>query len=318
VQYVLAFAAFLMVAVALPWAATPTHAQESTRILGGGGGGATEQPSAAAAPGFVAVVLADIRRIQRDLQTRLADSVSAIKAQTSPWPLLVLIGLSFAYGVFHAAGPGHGKIVISAYLVASEENLRRGVLLAALAALVQALAAIALVGVLALVLGATNLATADRVGTLEAVSYGIVALLGLWMLWRAVREAWAHRAGAGAHHHHDHGHGEIARVAGSGWREGALVVLAVGVRPCSGAVIVLLFALAQGLLVSGILAALAMSVGTAITVSVLAVASVAIRRGALTLAAASSRWQAYAANTLAFAGAGVVTLFGVTFFAAAL
>lgn len=307
-----------MMAVALPWAATPTHAQESMRILGGGG--ATEQPTAVATPGFVATVLADVRRIQRDLQTRLADSVAAIKAQSSPWPLLVLIGLSFAYGVFHAAGPGHGKIVISAYLVASEENLRRGVLLAALAALVQALAAIALVGVLALALGATNLATAERVRTLEAVSYGIVALLGVWMLWRALREAWAHRAGASghAHHHHDHGHGEIARVAGAGWREAALVVLAVGVRPCSGAVIVLLFALAQGLLVSGVLAALAMSVGTAITVSVLAVVSVALRRGTLTLAAASSRWQTYTANTLAFAGAGIVTLFGVTFFAAAI
>lgn len=309
-----------MMAMASPWATTPTHAQESTRILGGGGSGAAEQATPVAAPGFVAAVLADIRRIQRDLQIRLADTVAAIKSQSSPCALLVLIGLSFLYGVFHAAGPGHGKVVISAYLVASEETLRRGVILAALAAFLQAIAAIALVGILALVLGGTNLATAERVGTLEAVSYGIVALLGLWMLWRAFREAWAHRAGAsaGGHHHHDHGHGEIAKVAGAGWREGALVVLAVGVRPCSGAVIVLLFALAQGLLFSGVLAALAMSVGTAITVSVLAAASVALRRGALTMAAASSRWQSYAANTLAFVGAGAVTLFGVTFFAAAL
>jgi ABC-type nickel/cobalt efflux system permease component RcnA len=298
-------------------AVAPAHAQDSMRALGGGGGAAEDQ-AAPIAPGFVANLLADVREIQRDLQTRLAESVAAIKDQTSPWPLLVLIGLSFAYGIFHAAGPGHGKIVISAYLLAGEENLRRGVLLAVLAALLQAASAIALVGVLALVLGVSNLATADRVGTLEAASYGVVALLGMWMLWRVLREAWAHRAGNNHHHHHDHGHGELARVAGASWREAALVVLAVGIRPCSGAVIVLLFALTQGLLAAGVLAALAMSVGTAITVSVLAGLSVALRRGALTLTSTSNRWQTIAANTLGIAGAAVVTLFGVTFFAAAL
>jgi len=282
-----------------------------------GGGGAAEQQAAPVTPGFVASILADVRRIQRDLQTRLAESVAAIKEQSSPWPLLVLIGLSFAYGMFHAAGPGHGKVVISAYLLAGEENLSRGVLLAVLAALLQAVSAIALVGVLALALGTSNLATADRVSTLEAASYGVVALLGLWMLWRILREAWMHRAQNAGHHHHDHGHGKLARVAGAGWREAAFVVLAVGIRPCSGAVIVLLFALAQGLLAAGVLAALAMSVGTAITVSVLAALSVALRRGALSLTAGSNRWQVVAANTLALAGAAVVTLFGATFFAAA-
>jgi nickel/cobalt exporter len=315
VQHVLALAAFLVLTVAAFEAATPVHAQDSMRVLGGGAG-AEERAAPVAPPGFVASVLADIRRIQRDLQTRLAGAVGAVKDRSSPWPLLVLIGLSFAYGIFHAAGPGHGKVVISAYLLAGEEHLRRGVLLAVLAALLQAVTAIALVGILALALGATNLATADRVGTLEAASYGVVALLGGWMLWRIGREAWLHRAGG--HHHHDHGHGELARVAGAGWRQAAVVVLAVGIRPCSGAVIVLLFALTQGLLAAGVLAALAMSVGTAITVSVLAALSVALRRGALTLTSGSNRWQAVAANTLGLAGAAVVTLFGVTFFVAAL
>lgn len=303
--------------MAVQWTAAPAQAQDSMRALGGGG--AAEQQAAPVVPGFVASILADTRRIQRDLQTRLAGAVADIKEQSSPWPLLVLVGLSFAYGIFHAAGPGHGKVVISAYLLAGEKNLRRGVLLAVLAAFLQAVSAIALVGVLALALGTSNLATADRVGTLEAASYGVVALLGIWMLWRILREAWAHRAQSGGHHHHhDHGHGELARVAGANWREAGVVVFAVGIRPCSGAVIVLLFAMAQGLLAAGVLAALAMSVGTAITVSVLAALSVALRRGALTLTAGSNRWQSVAANTLALTGAAVVTLFGVTFFAAAL
>ena len=67
----------------------------------------------------------------------------------NPAALGLLAGLSFAYGVFHAAGPGHGKAVISSYLVATGEGFRRGVALSALAALAQALAAIALVGLFA-------------------------------------------------------------------------------------------------------------------------------------------------------------------------
>ena len=160
--------------------------------------------------------------------------------------------------------------------------------------------------------------TLDQVGTLEAISYGVVTLLGLWMLWCFLREAWTHREHHDGHNHHDHGHSELVRVAGADWREAAVVVLAVGIRPCSGAVIVLLFALVQGLLATGMMAALAMSVGTAITVSVLAALSVALRRGALTLTSKSSSWEGVVTSTLGIAGAVVVTLFGLTFFAAAL
>ena len=315
-QYFLKFSTFLLLVIVASCTATSTYGQESTRALGSGG--KVEQMTTTFVPGFVAGNLAEVRRIQRNLQIRLANSVKAIKEESSPWPFLVLISLSFAYGVFHAAGPGHGKVVISAYLLAREENLRRGVLLAILAALLQAISAIVLVGGLALVWGATNLATLDRVGTLEAISYGVVALLGLWMLWRFLREAWSHRKDHDGHNHHDHGHSELVRVADAGWREAAVVVLGVGIRPCSGAVIVLLFAMVQGLLAVGIMAALAMSVGTAITVSVLAALSVALRRGALTLTSKSSRWGGVVASALGVAGAVVVTLFGLTFFAAAL
>ena len=315
-QYFLRLFTFFLLVIVAGWTAAPTYGQDSTRALGGGG--KVEQMTATFAPGFIADTLADVRRIQRSLQTRLANSVRAIREQSSPRPFLILIGLSFAYGVFHAAGPGHGKVVISAYLLAREENLRRGVLLAVVAALLQAISAIALVGGLALVMGATNLATLDRVRTLEAISYGVVALLGLLMLWRSLWEAWTHRKHHDGHDHHDHGHSELLRVAGAGWREAAVVVLAVGIRPCSGAVIVLLFALVQGLLATGIMAAFAMSVGTAITVSILAALSVALRRGALTVTSKSSRWGGVAASALGVAGAVVVTLFGLTFFVAAL
>ena len=302
--------------------ATPVVAQDSLRAFGGGGGAeaqASEPTVAMDAPGFIQRLLIEVRSVQRELQTELADAVGAVRDGRGAWPVLVLIGLSFAYGVFHAAGPGHGKVVIASYLLAGDGKVRRGVVLSVLAALLQAVSAVGLVGVLAIALGASNLATSDRVGVLETVSYGLVAALGLWLLWRVGREALGY--GHGHHHHghggHDHGHGQLAKAASAGWREAAAVVLAVGIRPCSGAVIVLLFATAQGLFALGIAGALAMSVGTAITVSVLAAASVAVRRGALRYTGRSARWQNAVAVGLGFAGATVVTAFGTVSLAAA-
>lgn len=301
--------------------AAPAWTQDSMRAFGGGGDPAaqtTGQAGVLEAPGFVQRLLIDVRRVQRALQTKLADAVGAVRDGRGAWPVLVLIGLSFAYGVFHAAGPGHGKVVIASYLLAGDGKVRRGVVLAALAALLQAVSAVGLVGVLAIALGASNLATSDRVGVLETVSYGLVAALGLWLLWRVGREALGY--GHVHHHHgpggHDHGHGQLAKAASAGWREAAAVVLAVGIRPCSGAVIVLLFATAQGLFALGIAGALAMSVGTAITVSVLAAASVAVRRGAIRHTGQSARWQAIVASGLGFAGAAAVTAFGTVSLAA--
>lgn len=300
----------------------PAAAQDSMRAFGGGAPEQAVQAGGLEAPGFVQRYLIEVRRLQRDLQTKLADAVGAVRDGRSAWPVLVLIGLSFAYGVLHAAGPGHGKVVIASYLLAGEGNVRRGVVLAVLAALLQAVAAVALVGLLAVILGASNLATSDRVGTLETASYAFVAVLGLWLMWRAVREVLGFGHGRHGHDHgehgHDHGHGRLAKAASAGWREAAAVVLAVGMRPCSGAVIVLLFATAQSLFMLGVAAALAMSVGTAITVSVLAALSVAVRRGALRQAGASGRWRGVVAGGLAIAGASVVTAFGTLSLAAAL
>src|SRR5438105_11656505 len=127
----------------------------------------------------------------------------------------MLIGLSLAYGVFHAAGPGHGKAVISAYLFASGETLKKGILLSFAAALVQALSAIVLVTVLAMVLGATARAMDDMALTLERASYALMVAVGLWLLWRKGRGVWGVLAprlgwagGGGANvHDADCGHG---------------------------------------------------------------------------------------------------------------
>src|SRR5690348_17381908 len=87
-----------------------------------------------------------------------------------------LLGISFLYGIFHAAGPGHGKAVISSYLVANNETWKRGVALSFASAILQALTAILIVGIAAALLGATAKMMGDTVRIIEIVSYGLIVL----------------------------------------------------------------------------------------------------------------------------------------------
>jgi nickel/cobalt transporter (NicO) family protein len=226
---------------------------------------------------------------QAEFYRMLSGSLRAVRAD---WTAIGgLFGISFLYGVFHAAGPGHGKAVISSYLVANNETWRRGVALSFASALLQAAVAIALVGIAALALGATARMMGDAVRYIEIISYSLIIVIGLNLLWRKGRAfvvAWRgeadHHHGHHHHdHHHDHHHGhshgpEPADLAGpGGWRRGMAAIVAVGLRPCSGAILVLVFALAQGIFWAGVGATLLIGLGTAITVAVIATIAVGAR-----------------------------------------
>ena len=143
---------------------------------------------------------------------------SALKGmRENPWQLWSLVGLSFTYGVLHAAGPGHGKAVISSYMIANETELKRGVMLSFLSSILQGIVAILLIGAVYLLLrgSSINMTTATR--WLEIASYALIAAFGGWLLLRKLRSmlrpaAVASVAGGGHihlahdhdHHHHDH------------------------------------------------------------------------------------------------------------------
>lgn len=206
---------------------------------------------------------------------------------------LLLVG--FAYGVFHAAGPGHGKGVISAYLVADEKALRKGLLLSLAAALVQALVAILIVSVVSLVLRATASTMNKLAMNVELLSFIAVALLGLVITWRKAgkvlgvlalaRNPFAPAQEESCDHVHMPPPEELSRL--TGWRDMAGVALAAGIRPCAGALIVLVFALSQGLFAAGIAATFAMALGTALTTS--AIAAMAVFAKTLALRVAGGR-----------------------------
>ena len=230
--------------------------------------------------------------VQSNFSRNLQGAVTALKAGGGWWPL---VAMGFAYGVFHAAGPGHGKAVIAGYIVAGERSLRRGFSLSAAAALLQACVAMAIVCVGALVLKATA-GGMTRAGTLiETVSFALVALLGAAVTWRKAGRLAALASDTpvaacapGCGHTHLTDAAALDRLGN--WRERAGVVLAAGSRPCAGAVLILVFAASQGLLWAGMAATLAMAFGTALTTG--ALASLAVFAKALALRLAGGRGQA--------------------------
>src|SRR5262245_11829690 len=150
---------------------------------------------------------------QQNLQRALAGSVKRMKSGNAISGALALAALSFVYGVLHAVGPGHGKAIISSYVVANEETVRRGVLISFIAAGFQALTAIALVSVLLIGLNATGLQVNAWSNTLESVSYALIAGVGLYLLatqlgrlWRGWRGAPPAHAAHGHSHDHSHSH----------------------------------------------------------------------------------------------------------------
>ena len=252
-----------------------------------------------------------------------------------------LIVLSFLYGVFHAAGPGHGKAVLASYMLATPVAARRGILLSFLAAGAQAVTAIVAVGVLAVALKATSMRIADSVWMLERISYGIVMLFGIWLVWRKIAVpllAWLQPApqpkALGADvptaHHHDHIHGPDCGCGHSHsvgaellegefrWRDALAIVTSIGLRPCSGAVVVLVFAMGQGLAWAGVASVLAMAVGTAITVSAIVLMAVFGKGLALRISAGEGRGAMLSMRLIEAFGALLVLAFGSVLFVASL
>ena len=272
-------------------------------------------------------IVAWLQQVQGDLWRTLAKAVRAVKDEGSISALSWLLGLSFFYGVVHAAGPGHGKAIISAYLVGNESAVRRGILLSFLSAAAQGVTAILLVGILAALFGFISREVAGTATWLEAASALMIIGIGAWLVVRTLQAVWRARSGHHAHdhdhghhhhhHHHDHGHDHhghahavVTPNQARSFREGLTIVAAIGARPCMGAVFVLLFSLAQGVFFFGVLATMAMSLGTAITVGILAVLASGARATALRVAGSMDGWLLVTYHALSIAGGTILMLLG--------
>ena len=249
---------------------------------------------------------------QRSMQTQLARALQSIRSGDE-WAIAGLISACLIYGLLHAIGPGHGKFLIGSAAVASRRTAWRMAGIGFSASLMQAITAIVLAygGLgLAATTGSVIVGNAERL--LMPISFAAMALVGVWIVLRGVRMIRSHapalvsidttpntaqphvheHAQSGhqeehAHHHHHHA-GECAAGCKhmptveetenlESWRDVAALILSIGIRPCSGALIVLIISWHFGLYVVGALGAVAMAVGTGLIVSLVALFATAVR-----------------------------------------
>ena len=343
---------------------------------------ATPDSSGAAFGGPLGGLFAWVALRQAEFYRALTAALQALRHNGHAFWLLA--GVSFLYGIFHAVGPGHGKSVITSYLLVTRQTLRRGIAISFAAGLTQALTAIVVVLSAAVILKATAIGITQTTDWFLIFSYGLVAAVGAWLLWSKATGRGHHHHGHGhdhvhdhgAHHrhehdpdghhhdHHAHAHASLAHrhhhrhddavAAQPAGAAPALAVnadhaahaeadcghshapdprllsqpltlsrawaaiLAVGIRPCTGAIIVLVFALSQGLLLAGIASVVVMAIGTSITVSSLAILAVSAKDVALRFAKADSVMTGRVVRVLEICLAAFVMLLGLALLGGAL
>ena len=271
-----------------------------------------------------------IQSIQRGLHIKLSDALRAIQIDGFR-ASIILTAFSFVYGVLHAAGPGHGKVIISTYLLSHESQLRRGIALSFAAALTQGLTAVVIVFFAFWLMKLTMVQTRGVVNHVEVVSFAMVALVGFYITCMQAQSLRRKIYISGkaidncadgsekCDHHHGLGVSELEKELSL--RSFIGIILSIGIRPCSGAVIVLLLAFSLGHVAAGLFAVLAMSLGTAIAIALLAAFSVYFRRTAQRIVQSrhDTRHLVGVIPTIfGILGGGLIFIFGLSFFISAL
>ncbi|PSV40366.1 nickel/cobalt transporter [Photobacterium sp. GB-36] len=226
---------------------------------------------------------------QREINGQLGDLL--YDAKENPAAIYSLAGVSFLYGVFHSLGPGHGKMIVTTYLATNPAKVKASLIMTVISAFLQALVAIVLVTVLLVFFNSSMReinSAADRFITLSFVA---MLLLGVIVAYRALKQSWqlykqkTHKHDH-THHNHNHSHSHShSSDCGCGhkhfadadsinqatnMREYIAIIASIGIRPCTGAILALLFANMVDMYWLGVVSALLMAVGTALTTSTIA------------------------------------------------
>ncbi|MCX7353688.1 MAG: hypothetical protein NTY59_02445 [Alphaproteobacteria bacterium] len=270
-----------------------------------------DEPTSIAAPGPIAWLGQAMLEFQRKANAEIAVRMRAIRDHSSPAAFWVALGLAFLYGVLHAAGPGHGKAVVVSYFLAREARIGRGLRMGAQIAFFHVISAIVIVSLADLLLRRSFGGMAGEIPAVRIASYGSILLIGLIMLVQSVRHAF----GRGGHSHHHHHHDGCAH--GHGAHQG-LLAFGVGLIPCTGAVLIMLYALANDIVLAGAAMVAAIGVGMAATMAGLGLLAVAARRFMTKMFAHHQEGGGRLGLVLEIGGALAITLLGGLLLAASL
>lgn len=225
---------------------------------------------------------------QKQINNDLSELLYAAKNE-SLMAGISLIALSFLYGMLHSIGPGHGKLIVTTYIATQDAKVKISLILTLLSSLLQALVAVALVSALLILFNASMREINSQAELLIPLSFYTVIVLGLvivWrnlvLMWRAVRrhKAEANNDSCGCGHQHVVASEQINDA--SSFKEYLVIIFSIGIRPCTGAIMVLLFANMLDIYWLGVVSAIVMALGTALTTSMIAIMTItgkqAVRR----------------------------------------
>ncbi len=215
-----------------------------------------------------------IAGFQRQIHEAITSQIETLKEGKSLAALWSLLLVSFGYGVFHVLAPGHGKVIVSSYFLGNNAGWRDGVWAGLLMAIGHTVTAVGIVAVLYLAFGLGQFAVLNDARYMELVGYGLIAAIGIWLLWRALRNA--PECSSCGHHHHGHGHDH--EVVEQLKKPSTGLFAAASLVPCTGSMIILLFTLANDVLWAGILAVIAIALGMWVTITIIGLTSMLLRR----------------------------------------
>ena len=261
---------------------------------------------------------------QRRANAEIAVHMNAVERGDDLGAFFLGLAIAFVYGVIHTFGPGHGKFVIVSYFLGREARAMRGVVMAIQVAIVHVIAAVAVVWLADVVLRAGFGIGLSEVPGVRAASFLIIVGIGVYMLYQAVRASMSPADGGGHGHRHGHGHGHghgHSHGHGHGHDgsvEGGILALAAGMVPCPGAVLIMLYAVANDMIHSGFLLVGAMSLGIGSSICVLGVGAILARQTAMQVMERSggTRGVATLRNAMNYAGATFVNFVGLVSFIA--
>ncbi|WP_407951487.1 nickel/cobalt transporter [Photobacterium carnosum] len=254
---------------------------------------------------------------QRDINGQLSDLL--YDAQQNITAAYSLVGLSFLYGIFHSLGPGHGKMIVTTYLATNPAKIKASLIMTVVSAFVQAVVAITLVSILLVFFKSSMRQVNDAADQFISYSFMAMLLLGVIVIYRSLKQVWQLRTAP--LHHHDHGdncgcgHKHFANAdeinQATSLREYIVIIFSIGIRPCTGAILVLLFANMVGLYWLGVISAILMAIGTALTTSAIALLTLSGKKIVSRYLATNDRQRTMTSIILKLFGGVLLVLLGL-------
>jgi len=274
----------------------------------------TPAPTTTQTPSLFTELVGRALSFQRDMVRDIGRYMAAIRDGTDSNALWIGIGFAFIYGILHTLGPGHGKTIVASYFVGGHAHVLRGLSMGLQIAVTHVVSAVVLVTIFDI--SYRQLLGGDPIQSvwIGLFSYGIVTIIGATMLVRAIRGTFFAHAGHDHDHEHDHhGHDHGHHHHSHDWREEGFLAFLAGLVPCTGAILVMLFALANGIVVAGVLMVVAISLGMAVTMAAIGMASILFRRMVLFGAAEGSNRHVVVGAVLQHAAAALILVIGLAF-----